>query len=75
MAHAARRDLPWLLWPFAALWDLLAFLLKLTGRVIGAVLGLVLMIVGTLLAVTVLGAPIGIPLSVLGLLLLIRSIL
>ncbi|HVP21397.1 MAG TPA: hypothetical protein VMS73_06000 [Anaerolineaceae bacterium] len=61
-------------WPFVALWKLLAFILTLTGRLIGAILGLVLMIVGGILIVTVIGAPIGIPLAAFGALLAIRSL-
>lgn len=74
MTTNARKRTPWFLWPFAALWDLLAFVLRLTGRVVAAVIGLVLMIVGVLLTMTVVGAPVGIPLGVLGFLLLLRSI-
>ena len=74
MIQPARHSAPWFLWPFAALWDLLAFMLRLTGRVLAAVIGLVLMIIGIVVILTVVGAPLGIPLFVLGLLLLIRSI-
>ncbi len=72
--RSRRRDYPLLLWPFVALWDLLAFILELTGRVLGLVIGLMLMIVGILLTATVIALPIGIPLLVLGLLLMLRSI-
>jgi len=74
MTQSARQGAPWFLWPFAALWDLLAFVLKLTGRLVAAVIGLVLMIVGVLVTLTVVGAPVGVPLFVVGLLLLIRSL-
>jgi len=63
-----------LTWPFVALWKLLAGILTLTGRLIGAVLGLVLMIIGGILIVTVIGSPIGIPLAAFGALLAIRSL-
>lgn len=56
------------------LWDLLAFILSLTGRLVAAVLGLALMIVGIILTVTLVAAPVGIPLIVLGFLLMLRSI-
>jgi len=46
------------------LWDLLAFILSLTGRLVAAVLGLVLMIVGIVLTVTLIAAPVGIPLII-----------
>ena len=68
------KKTPWFLWPFVALWDLLAFILSLTGRLVAAVLGLVLMIVGIVLTVTLLAAPMGIPLIILGFLLMLRSI-
>jgi len=70
----ARRRAPWFLWPFVALWDLLTWILDLTGRLIAAVLGVVLMVVGIILTVTVIAAPVGIPLIIFGLLLMIRSI-
>ena len=64
----------WLLWPFAAVWNLLAAILGLTGRLIGAVLGLAFVIVGLILTVTVIASPIGIPLAIFGFLLMLRSI-
>jgi hypothetical protein len=69
-----KKKTPWFLWPFVALWDLLAFILSLTGRLVAAVLGLVLMIVGIVLTVTLIAAPVGIPLIILGFLLMLRSI-
>lgn len=74
MSEEKKSRVPWFLWPFKALWDLLAFILGLTGRLVGAVLGLALTIVGLLLTILVISAPVGIPLMVLGLLLMIRSI-
>jgi hypothetical protein len=74
MGQPARQSAPWILWPFAALWDLLAFVLRATGRLVGVLLGLTLMIVGLLVTVTVIGAPLGIPLAVFGFLLLLRSL-
>lgn len=65
---------PWLLWPFKALWDLLALIIKLTGRLVAAVIGLVVMIVGFVLTMTVIAAPIGIPMMVFGFLLIIRGL-
>jgi hypothetical protein len=69
-----RKPTPWFLWPFVALWDLITWILKLTGRLVAAVLGLVLMIVGVILTVTVVGAVVGIPLIIFGFVLMIRSI-
>ena len=64
----------WLLWPFRAAWKVLAAVLAVTGRVVLAGLGLVLMAVGVALAMTVAGAPVGVPVGILGLLLMIRSL-
>lgn len=72
--YRERRRVPWILWPFVALWRLLAAILELTGRIIGAVLGLVLVIAGFAISLTVIGAVIGIPLVLFGFLLMVRSI-
>lgn len=69
-----KRRTPSLLWPFVALWNLITWILQLTGRLIAAVLGLVFMIVGVLLTVTVIGAVVGLPLIVFGFMLMVRSI-
>ncbi len=61
-------------WPFVAIWNLLTFILNLTGRLIAGILGLVIMIVGAILTVTVVGAPIGIPFIIFGFLLMVRGI-
>jgi hypothetical protein len=63
-----------LAWPFVALWNLLSAILNLTGRLVAAVIGLVLMIVGAVLTALVITAPIGIPLIAFGLLLIVRGI-
>ncbi len=69
-----KKASPWFLWPFVAVWNLLALVLNITGRVLAGVLGVGLMIVGVALTMTVAGAPVGIPFAVVGLLLIIRSI-
>jgi hypothetical protein len=74
MSVNRERNTPWFLWPFVAIWDLLAFILGLTGRLVAAVIGLVLMIVGAVLTVLVISAPIGIPLALIGFMLMVRSI-
>lgn len=61
-------------WPFRALLALIAGILALTGRLVGIVLGLVLIFVGMLLTMTVIGAVVGIPLIILGALLIIRAL-
>jgi hypothetical protein len=73
MARSARERVPWIFWPIAAVWDLLAFVLRLTGRMVAAVIGLVFLLGGALLSFTLVAAPIGIPLAVVGLLLLVRA--
>ena len=73
MASASRHNAPWIFWPLAALWDFVAFILNLTGRLVGIVLGFVLMVVGIILTLTVVGAVVGIPLIILSVLLLVRS--
>jgi hypothetical protein len=73
MADKKQRT-PWILWPFVALWRLITWILQLTGRLVAAVLGLVLMVAGVILTVTVVGAVIGLPLIIFGFLLMIRSI-
>jgi hypothetical protein len=74
MSANTRKKTPWFLWPFAMVWNLLTWILGLTGRLIAAVLGLLLLIVGIILTVTLILAPVGIPLAILGFLLMLRSI-
>ena len=68
------KHTPCFLWPFKALWDLLEAIIRLTGRLVAAIIGLVFMIVGFVLTITVLASPIGIPLMVFGFLLMIRGV-
>jgi len=69
-----KRKIPILLWPFWALLQLTVWILKFTGKLIGAILGLVLVIAGVLLTITVIGAIIGVPLILLGVMLMFKSI-
>lgn len=69
-----KKRVPWFLWPFWAIWRLVIGIIALTGRLVGAILGLVLMIVGVVATVTIVGAVIGIPLIIFGFLLLLRSL-
>ncbi len=73
MTHV-KRNVPWYLWPFYAIWLLVVFIVEFAGRLVGAVLGLALMIVGIVTSLTVVGAIVGIPLLIVGFLLLLRSI-
>ena len=63
-----------LLWPFRFLWRLVTGILELTGRLVAAIIGIVLMIVGLVLTLTVIGAIIGIPLLIFGFMLMVRSL-
>jgi hypothetical protein len=74
MSEREEKRVPVLLWPFYAIWRLVAFILEVTGRLIGVVLGLVLLILGLLVSLTVIGAVVGIPLMILGMLLILRGL-
>ena len=69
-----KKTVPWFMWPFVAIWNLLAIILNIFGRVLAGILGLVLMIVGIAVTMTVIAAPIGIPIAFFCLLLAIRSV-
>ena len=68
------KHIPWYLWPFAAIWKLLAVIVEMTGRLVAMILGIVLMLVGGIVRLTVIGAIIGIPLAIIGLLLFLKGI-
>ena len=68
------KPVPWYLWPFHAVWRLVTFVLRTTGRLVCGVLGLALLVVGVVVSLTVVGAPIGVPLAILGVLLLVRAL-
>jgi len=71
---SATKETPWFVRPFVAMWELLAIVLKITGRLLAGILGLGLMAAGIAAGMTVIGAPVGIPLAILGFLLIIRSV-
>lgn len=66
-------SVPWYLWPFWAIWRLLTLIVELTGRLIAVVLGLLLMVIGALVSLTVIGAVLGVPLIIIGFLLVLRG--
>ena len=72
MTH--RNRVPWYLWPFAALWRLIATIVGLTGRFVAMVVGLVFIIVGVVVSLTVIGAIVGIPMAIIGILLFLQGI-
>jgi hypothetical protein len=54
--------------------ELIEGIIKLTGRLVAAVIGLAIMVVGVVLTVLVITAPIGIPMIIFGFLLMLRGI-
>ena len=65
---------PWYVWPFVAVWRLVTWVFELTGRLVAVILGLVLILVGTLLSLSVVGAVIGVPIGGFGILLVLRGL-
>jgi hypothetical protein len=65
---------PWFLWPFWAILRLVGFVIELTGRLVGLILGAVFLVVGVLVSLTVVGAIIGVPLALFGLMLMARCL-
>jgi hypothetical protein len=70
----ATKDTPILFLPFVWIWQLVSFILGLTGRLIAVLLGFVLLIGGILLTLTIIGAIVGIPLLILGFALIVRGL-
>jgi hypothetical protein len=68
------HPLPWFLLPLVFPFLFVGWVLKLTGRFVGALLGSTLLMLGIVLTLTVAGAIVGIPLAFLGVLLMIRSL-
>ncbi len=73
MSEVAERSSPWIFWPFVVVWRLLTLIVRITGRIICAVLGLAFMAIGVTIALSIVGAPLGVPVAVLGMLLLVRA--
>ena len=74
MTTHQKHHAPWYLWPFVAIWKLLAVIVEMTGRLVAMIIGIVLMLVGGLVSLTVIGAIVGVPLAIVGLLLFIKGI-
>jgi hypothetical protein len=70
----SKRKVPWILWPFWALWKLISGIVEFTGRVVAVILGLVFMIVGVIISLTIVGAIVGVPLAILGFMLTMRGL-
>lgn len=63
-----------ILFPVVVLFKLVALIFKLTGKIIGIVLALVMIAVGAALTITLVGAPFGIPLIIFGIMMLFGGI-
>jgi hypothetical protein len=74
MTTETKHQTPWYLWPFVAVWKLVATIVEMTGRLLAMIIGIVLMLVGVLVSLTIIGAIVGIPLAIVGFLLFIRGI-
>ncbi len=74
MPDNQERQIPWILWPFYAIWRIVTFVFELTGRIICAIIGLALMAVGVAITISVVAAVIGIPIAAFGFLLLVRAL-
>ena len=74
MNDSSGKNVPILLWPFYAIWRLVTFVLNVVGRLLCALLGLLLMIAGVTITVSVVAAPVGIPIAALGFLLVVRAL-
>jgi hypothetical protein len=74
MNDTTESRIPWILWPFYAIWKVLTVILNITGRIICALLGMALMALGVAVAISVVGAPVGIPLAAFGFLLAVRAL-
>lgn len=73
-ASITANGVPWYLWPFYAIWRLLTWIVKLTGRLIAVILGSALIIIGAVLCITVILLPLGVPMIVFGFLLTMRGL-
>lgn len=62
-----------LLWPFEAIFKLASGIIKTTGRLTAIILGIVFMIAGVAVSLTIVGAIIGIPLALFGFMLMVKG--
>ena len=74
MNDPSNAQVPWILWPFYAIWKLLTLILNILGRILCALLGIALMMTGVAVSLSVIGAPLGIPLAAFGFLLTVRAL-
>ena len=74
MSDSADSGVPWILWPFYAIWKILTLILNITGRIICALIGIAMMVAGVAVSMSIVGAVIGIPLASFGFLLSVRAL-
>ena len=75
MSQMTKADpVPWYLWPFWAIWRFFTWIVSLTGRLLAIMLGLLMIILGGVLCITVILLPLGIPLMIFGFLLIMRGL-
>lgn len=74
MNESAQNGVPWLLWPFYAVWKLVTLILNITGRILCVLLGIGLMAFGVAVSLSLVGAILGIPLLAFGFLLTVRAL-
>ena len=74
MNDSADSNVPWILWPFYAIWKILTLILNITGRIICALIGIAMMVAGVAVSMSIVGAIIGIPLASFGFLLSVRAL-
>ena len=74
MTDTTENQVPWILWPFYAVWKILTFILNVTGRILCAIVGLAMMAAGVALSLSIVGAIVGVPLATFGFLLTVRAL-
>lgn len=74
MNESAQNGVPWLLWPFYAVWKLVTLILNITGRILCVLLGIGLMAFGVAVSLSLVGAILGVPLLAFGFLLTVRAL-
>jgi len=72
MSANEKHQTPWVLLPFLTVWN--PWALRIAGRLVIALSGIIAMALGIGLTLTVIGAVVGVPLIVFGFLLMLRSI-
>jgi hypothetical protein len=73
-ASVSMQHVPWYLWPFWAIWQLITWIVRLTGRLIALLIGFALIIIGAVLCITVILLPVGVPMIIFGFLLTLRGL-